>query len=135
MNQLSSTMAAPANASLSSEVVSNPSTSASLIITPPELERTLALLSSNRSVLGYLLLSRGQPVSIIKHSGVIFEGEQGKKYATATGKIVEGVQAALEEVSDEPNEAVCLSIRSSLPYNVNRVLGRHSFYANSDEAP
>ncbi|KAI0259073.1 hypothetical protein BC834DRAFT_662042 [Gloeopeniophorella convolvens] len=80
------------------------STSASTIQTPPELEQTLALLSSHRSVLGYLLLSRGQPVSIIRHSGVVFEGEHGRKYATAVGKMVEGVQGALEEVSDDVNE-------------------------------
>ncbi|KAH9983431.1 hypothetical protein BJV74DRAFT_777033, partial [Russula compacta] len=71
---------------------------------PPELEQTLALLSSHRSVLGYLLLSRGQPVSIIRHSGVVFEGEHGRKYASAIGKIIEGVQSALEEVSGEVNE-------------------------------
>jgi len=65
---------------------------------PPELEQTLALLSSHRSVLGYMLLSRGQPVSIIRNSGAIFEGEQGKKYASVIGRIVETVQAGLEEV-------------------------------------
>ncbi|THH13595.1 hypothetical protein EW146_g6643 [Bondarzewia mesenterica] len=81
-----------------------PSTSTSMIPPPPELEQTLTLLSGHRSVLGYLLLSRGHPVSIIRHSGVVFEGEQGRKYATAIGKMVEGVQAALIEVSDEPNE-------------------------------
>ncbi|KAI9462748.1 hypothetical protein F5148DRAFT_211094 [Russula earlei] len=80
------------------------STSPSAIPTPPELEQTLALLSSHRSVLGYLLLSRGQPVSIIRHSGVVFEGEHGRKYASAIGKIIEGVQSALEEVSGDVNE-------------------------------
>ncbi|OAX32853.1 hypothetical protein K503DRAFT_701399 [Rhizopogon vinicolor AM-OR11-026] len=71
---------------------------------PPELEQTLALLSSHRTVLGYLLLSRGDQVSIIRHSGVVFEGEQGKKYASAIGKIVESVQAGLEEVSGSEND-------------------------------
>jgi len=71
---------------------------------PPELEQTLALLSSHRSVLGYLLLSRGDQVSIIRHSGVVFEGEQGKKYASVISRIVESVQTGLEEVSDEENE-------------------------------
>ncbi|KAA1477452.1 hypothetical protein DENSPDRAFT_861542 [Dentipellis sp. KUC8613] len=70
----------------------------------PNLEATLALLSGHRSVLGYLLVSRGQPVSIIRHSGVVFEGEQGRKYATAIARMVESVQGALEEVSGEPNE-------------------------------
>ncbi|KAI0290720.1 hypothetical protein BC826DRAFT_529923 [Russula brevipes] len=76
----------------------------SSVPTPPELEQTLALLSSHRSLLGYLLLSRSQPVSIIRHSGVVFEGEHGRKYASAIGKIIEGVQSALEEVSGEVNE-------------------------------
>ncbi|KAG6370868.1 galactose oxidase [Boletus reticuloceps] len=71
---------------------------------PPELEQTLALLSSHRSVLGYLLLSRGDQVSIIRHSGVVFEGEQGRKYASVIGRIVENVQAGLEEISGEEND-------------------------------
>jgi dynein light chain roadblock-type len=82
------------------------STSTSPSLPTPELEQTLALLSSHRSVLGYLLLSRGQPVSIIRHSGVVFEGEHGRKYAFAIGKIIDGVQSALEEVSGEVNEGV-----------------------------
>ena len=73
---------------------------------PPELEQTLALLSSHRSVLGYLLLSRGDQVSIIRHSGVVFEGEHGRKYASVIGRIVESVQAGLEEVSGEENDGV-----------------------------
>ncbi|KAF9464156.1 hypothetical protein BDZ94DRAFT_1257141 [Collybia nuda] len=64
----------------------------------PELESTLSMLSSHRSVLGYMLVSRGHPVSIIRHSGVIFEGEQGRKYASVIGRIVESVQGGLEEV-------------------------------------
>jgi dynein light chain roadblock-type len=86
----------------------------SSIPTPPELEQTLALLSSHRSLLGYLLLSRSQPVSIIRHSGVVFEGEHGRKYASAIGKIIEGVQSALEEVSGEVNEGVCSSCSISI---------------------
>ncbi|VDC05839.1 unnamed protein product [Peniophora sp. CBMAI 1063] len=74
------------------------------IPTPPELEQTLAMLSGHRSVLGYLLLSRGQPCSIIRSSGVVFEGESGKKYATAIARMVEEVQGALVEVSGEENE-------------------------------
>ena len=78
---------------------------------PPALETTLSLLSSHRSVLGYMLLSRGHPVSIIRHSGVIFEGEQGRKYAGAIGKIVESVQSGLEEVhadGDAVSDVVCV---------------------------
>ncbi|KAL4252727.1 GAMAD family protein [Abortiporus biennis] len=72
--------------------------------TPPELEQTLTLLTSHRSVLGYMLLSRGQPATIIRHSGVIFEGEQGRKYAHAIARIVESVQTGLEEVAGETTE-------------------------------
>jgi dynein light chain roadblock-type len=64
----------------------------------PELEQTLSLLSSHRSVLGYLLVTRSHHPSIIRHSGVVFEGEQGKRYAAVVARIVESVQAGLEEV-------------------------------------
>jgi len=70
----------------------------------PELEQTFALLSSHRSVLGYMLLSRGHPISIIRHSGVVFDGEQGKKYAGVIARIVETVQTGLEEISGGENE-------------------------------
>lgn len=79
---------------------------------PLELEQTLATLSSHRSVLGYLLLSSPSaantsvPLSIIKHSGVIFEGEQGKKYASVIGRIVATVQNGLEEVNPDDTERV-----------------------------
>ena len=65
---------------------------------PPELEQTLSMLSSHRSVLGYMLVTRGHHPSIIRHSGVVFEGEQGKRYAAVVARIVESVQAGLEEV-------------------------------------
>ncbi|KAJ7577543.1 hypothetical protein C8J56DRAFT_798853 [Mycena floridula] len=71
----------------------------------PELEQTLSMLSAHRSVLGYMLLSRGFPVSIIRHSGVIFDGEQGRKYAGAIGKMVEGVQSGLEEVRGSDSDS------------------------------
>ena len=73
---------------------------------PPELEQTLTLLSSNRAVLGFMFLSRGHPVSIIRHSGVIFEGEQGRKYATAIARIMENVQIGLEEINGEDSDGV-----------------------------
>jgi dynein light chain roadblock-type len=75
-----------------------------------ELEQTLTLLSSHRSVLGYVFLSRGQPTSIIRHSGVIFEGEQGKKYASAIGRIMDGVQGGLEDVFGGDSDGVCVSL-------------------------
>ncbi|KIM44056.1 hypothetical protein M413DRAFT_17909 [Hebeloma cylindrosporum] len=63
----------------------------------PELEQTLSMLSSHRSVLGYMLITRGLHPSIIRHSGVVFEGEQGKRYAAVVARIVESVQSGLEE--------------------------------------
>ena len=64
----------------------------------PELEQTLSMLSSHRSVLGYMLVTRGHHPSVIRHSGVVFDGEQGKRYAAVVARIVESVQAGLEEV-------------------------------------
>jgi len=103
-----------------------------------ELEHTLALLSSRRSVLGYVLLSRGHPVSIIRHSGVIFEGEQGRKYASVIGKIMESVQGGLEEVygSDGDSDGVSIffffaGITSLFDFGS----GRCAIYKNTDETP
>lgn len=64
------------------------------------------MFSSHRTVLGYILLSCGTPASIIRHSGVVFEGEQGKKYASAVAKIVEAVRGGLEEVGADGADAV-----------------------------
>ncbi|KAF7299640.1 hypothetical protein HMN09_00969400 [Mycena chlorophos] len=75
-----------------------PAASAAAAGVTPELEQTLSLLSSHRAVLGYILITRGSPVSIVRHAGVVFDGEQGKKYAAAIGKMVESVQTGLEEV-------------------------------------
>jgi len=76
--------------------------------TPPELEATLQMLSSHRTVLGILVLSRATPPSIIRHSGVVFEGEQGKKYAKAVGRIVAVCKTGLDEV--DGGEGVRISI-------------------------
>lgn len=98
--------------SADSSLLSQPNgVSASSVATAPmplELEQTLALLSSHRSVLGYMLLSRGQPVSIIRHSGVVFEGEQGRKYASVIGRIIESVQGGLEEVYGNDSDGVSI---------------------------
>ncbi|TFK22830.1 hypothetical protein FA15DRAFT_671079 [Coprinopsis marcescibilis] len=64
----------------------------------PELEQKLSLLSTHRSVLGYLLVTRGHQPSIIRNSGVVFEGESGRKYAAVVARIVESVQSGLDEV-------------------------------------
>ena len=67
----------------------------------PALEQTLSMLSSHRSVLGYMLITRGNHPSIIRHSGAVFEGDQGKRYAAAVARIVESVQTGLEEVRSD----------------------------------
>lgn len=59
------------------------------------------MLSSHRTVLGVLLLSRASPPSIIRHSGVVFDGEQGRKYAKTVGRIVDATKAGLDEVDSE----------------------------------
>ena len=66
-----------------------------------ELEQTLALMTSHRSVLGYLLITRGLHPRMIRHSGIVFDGEQGKKYAAVIARIVETVQAGLEEIQGD----------------------------------
>ena len=72
----------------------------------PDLEQKLALLTSHRSVLGYILIARGHHPSIIRHSGVVFEGEHGKKYATVVTRIVASVQSGLDEVRREDSVGV-----------------------------
>lgn len=101
---MSSSVITPASPS------SGPSTSTTTSSTdghatmPADVEQMLSMLSAHRSVLGYILLSRGEQVSIIRHSGVVFEGDHGKKYAAVIRRIVESVQTGLEEVSGEENE-------------------------------
>ena len=82
------------------------------------LSENLSVLISHRSVLGYMILSRSQPVTIIRHSGVVFEGEQGKKYAGVVSRIVQSVQEGLEEVSGERNDGVSTE---SEPASASRV--------------
>lgn len=72
--------------------------------TSPELEQTLQKLSSHRTVLGVLLLSRASPPSIIRHSGVVFDGEQGRKYAKAVGRIVDACKAGLDDIDGETQD-------------------------------
>ncbi|KJA14693.1 hypothetical protein HYPSUDRAFT_427143 [Hypholoma sublateritium FD-334 SS-4] len=68
---------------------------------PPELEQTLAIMTSHRAVLGYLLITRGPHPRMIRHSGIVFDGEQGKRYAAVVARIVETVQAGLEEIQGD----------------------------------
>ena len=85
-------------------------TSSSLPPMSPEFEQTLSTLSSHRSVLGYMLLSRSHPVSMIRHSGVIFEGEQGKRYAGVVARIVESVQGGLDEIHAGETDGVSFAL-------------------------
>ncbi|KAL6303423.1 hypothetical protein BKA93DRAFT_735049, partial [Sparassis latifolia] len=68
----------------------------------PELEQTLTMLTSHRSVLGYMLLSRSHPVTIIRRSGVVFEGEQGKRYASTISRIVQSVHSFVRFLRNSP---------------------------------
>ena len=102
------TMADPPAPPASSSSAAAAAAAAQAHAMPPELEQTLTLLTSHRSVLGYMLLSRGQPVTIIRHSGVVFEGEQGRKYASAIARIVHSVQTGLEDVSSGQSDTVRL---------------------------
>jgi dynein light chain roadblock-type len=67
------------------------------------LESSLESMTSHRSVLGYILLSRSSPATIIRHSGSIFEGDQGKKYAGAIKRMADTVQSGLEDISGPSN--------------------------------
>lgn len=44
-------------------------------------------------------------MSIIRHAGVVFEGEQGRKYASAVQRIVEACSTGLHEVGG--GDTVC----------------------------
>ena len=111
------------------------STPSATLTTPPELEQTLNMFSSHRTVLGYILLSRGSPASIIRHSGVVFEGEQGRKYASAVTKIVEAVRSGLEEVGADGADTVCdRTTTQTLHLDANlHCEGRSTLHANSNE--
>ncbi|KAF8907736.1 hypothetical protein CPB85DRAFT_1223157 [Mucidula mucida] len=82
----------------SSSSATNPAPTAEI---SPELSQTLALLSTHRSVLGYILLAHphhlGGGVSIIRSSGVIFDGDAGRKYAAVIARIVDSVRDGMEE--------------------------------------
>ena len=147
------------SASTSSKVIpgtQSTSSAAPPLVTPPELESTLAMLSSHRTVLGYLLLTRPSPsstsatsslpshsfasVRIIRSSGVVFEGESGKRYAGAIGRIVDTVTRGLADVvGEDGGDAVSETNEQSVNYGANFRLvcmtGRSAVHAYSDEAP
>lgn len=72
----------------------------------PELEEKFAGISSHATVLGYLVLSRSSPVTMIRNSGTIFEGERGRNYAAAVAKMVDAVQGFLEDVREDGADKV-----------------------------
>jgi hypothetical protein len=100
---------------------------------PAELERTLALLSAHRAVLGYLLLSRGSPGAIIRRAGAVFDGEQGRRYARAVGRIVDAVREGLEEVAADHGDAVRVVSDICRP-GADARLGRGQVHADTHEA-
>ena len=121
-------------------VSTNPtSTSTGVPLPTSELEQTLTQLTSNRAVLGYVLLSRGQPATIIRHSGVIFDGESGKKYAGVISRAVEGVQAGLDELGgptgtgDNVRDLDAFT-RAQAAYSPIRT-GRVEVYEDTHQAP
>jgi len=67
----------------------------------PDLEEKFAGISSHATVLGYMALSRSAPVTLVRSSGAIFEGERGKKYAASVAKMVDAVQSCLEDVGED----------------------------------
>jgi hypothetical protein len=53
-----------------------------------------------------LVLLRGHSVSIIRHSGIAFDGEQESHYVSAVARIVEDVSGAFVQASGEQNDGV-----------------------------
>lgn len=72
----------------------------------PEVEATLARLSTYRNVRGVMVLTRSRhtadtsntsDTAILQTTGIIFEGDGGKRYASVVESIVGGVTKALKE--------------------------------------
>lgn len=95
------------------------------------LDSSLESMTSHRSVLGYILLSRSTPASIIRHSGSVFEGEQGKKYATAIKRMADTVQAGLEDISGPSNVTICTDFSAS--FILIFQIGRDQVHENTDK--
>ncbi|KZV90113.1 hypothetical protein EXIGLDRAFT_771141 [Exidia glandulosa HHB12029] len=111
-------MAAPST-SLTPPVAA--SSAAPIALPPPELEQNLALLTAHRSVLGVMILSHTPAsaalhnpasTSIIRHSGVVFEGELGRKYAGAVARIVAACHLGLEEIGGDGDDIRFMRIRT-----------------------
>ena len=71
---------------------------------PPEIEATLSRLSAYRNVRGVMILSRssstGSSGGLLQSTGSVFEGEDGKRYATVVEKLVATVGSAVGEVDE-----------------------------------
>ena len=47
-------------------------------------------------------------MKIIRHTGVVFDGEQGRKYAAAITRIVDAVRSGLDDVALEGADPVSI---------------------------
>ncbi len=83
--------------------------SANVATSFPELEEKFAGISSHATVLGYMVLSRSAPVTLIRNSGTIFEGERGRNYAASVAKMVDAVQGFLEDVNEDGADKVSVN--------------------------
>lgn len=83
---------------------------ASIVPAPLEVEQTIARLSAHKTVRGVMICSREGP--IIRQSGSVFEGEQGKKYAAVVKKMVDACKTGLDEVNDAGDELKFMRIRT-----------------------
>lgn len=75
----------------------------------PEVETTLARLSTYRNVRGVMVLTRTRhtadtsntsDTAVLQTTGTVFEGDGGKRYASAVESIVGGVTKALKECDE-----------------------------------
>ncbi|OWT40634.1 dynein light chain roadblock-type [Cryptococcus neoformans] len=86
----------------------------------PEVETTLARLSTYRNVRGVMVLTRTRhtadtsntsDTAVLQTTGTVFEDDGGKRYASAVESIVGGVTKALKEC-DESDEPKFMRIRT-----------------------
>lgn len=75
----------------------------------PEVETTLARLSTYRNIRGVMVLTRTRhtadtsntsDTAVLQTTGTVFEGDGGKRYASAVESIVGGVTKALKECDE-----------------------------------
>lgn len=85
-----------------------PTANGPAVSVPSDIDATITRLSSHRNVRGVMILSRDGP--IIRHTGAVFDGEQGKKYAGVVKKIVDCCTTGLEEAADETGVSWAVSL-------------------------